>query len=235
MLKVINLEAGYGALKVLDGVSLHVDKGELVAVFGGNGAGKTTLVKTLIGEIPLCEGRIIYQGKQLTHPVPETLARKGIVLIPEGRELFADLTVGENLKIGAYPRKSGRTTLRRTLNEVFNLFPILRERFSQKAGTLSGGEQQMLALARGMMSEPELLLLDEPSTGLAPKLVQELYRKIAHLKTRGVTMLLIEQNAHIALKYADRAYVMENGRIVLQGDSAKLANDTRIRSAYLGQ
>ena len=235
MLKIINLETGYGALKVLHGVSLHVNAGQLVSVFGHNGSGKSTLIKAIMGEIPVWKGRIFSRGRQINGFSTERVVRAGIVLVPEGRELFADHSVSENLKIGAYARKPGARAYKRKLEEVFELFPILQERISQKAGTLSGGEQQMLAVARGMMSEPELLILDEPSIGLAPRLVRDVYEKIARLKEKGMTILLIEQNVHIALKHADLAYVLENGRIPLQGSGSELKGDPRIKSTYLGE
>jgi len=235
MLKVVNLEAGYGTLRVLEGVSLHVDEGELVTVFGHNGSGKSTLVKAIMGEIPVWDGTVFFRGKMVTGLPPERLVRRGLVFVPEGRELFSDLTVMENLRIGSYPLRPSASEYHEILGEVFELFPVLEGRLKQKAGTLSGGEQQMLAVARGMMASPQLLVLDEPSIGLAPKLVQELYGKIGQLHKRGITILLIEQNVHLALEYADRAYVIENGRITLQGSSSELIGDPRIKSAYLGE
>ena len=233
LIELRNLEVFYGDVQALWGVSLEVFKGELVALVGANGAGKTTTLRTLAGVLKPKRGQISFAGRE-THLLPaHTVADMGVALIPEGRALFAPLTVEENLVLGSYlPRVRARRAA--NLERVFTLFPRLRERRTQLAGTLSGGEQQMVAIGRALMSEPQVLIFDEPSLGLAPLLVQDVFRIIEELKAEGLTMLLVEQNVAQALRVAERAYVIENGRIVLTGSGEALSNDPQVRAAYLG-
>jgi len=233
MLKIENVEAGYGSFIVLHDVSLSVSKGEIVALVGPNGAGKTTALKTVMGLTTLYKGRILIEGKDVTKTPPHDRVKAGIALVPEGREIFAPLTVLENLYIGAY-HKEARQKLSDTLEMVFTIFPRLKERMHQKAGTLSGGESQMLAIGRALMSRPKMLLLDEPSQGLAPKVVIEIFDIFKKLNSEwGLTLLIVEQHVKNSLELADRAYVMESGKIVLEGVSKELINDERLRKAYL--
>ncbi|HDM92887.1 MAG TPA: ABC transporter ATP-binding protein [Candidatus Korarchaeota archaeon] len=231
MLSVENLEAGYGDVQVLWGVSLRVEKGEIVALLGSNGAGKTTTLKTISGLLKPKSGKIAFDGVEITGKPPHEVVRLGISLVPEGRRLFPKMTVYENLRMGAY-LVSGDVSDR--LETVYSLFPILKERRNQLAGTLSGGEQQMLAIARGLMSSPRLLMLDEPSLGLAPKIVQEVLRAVNQIRDEGVTVLLVEQNVQQALSIADRGYVIETGRIVLEGTGRELLENEHVKTAYLG-
>lgn len=231
MLEMRNLCAGYGKVEALHGVSLSVAEGEIVCLIGANGAGKSTLLMTLCGNPRASAGSVRYQGEELLNQPTHCIMRKGIAVVPEGRRVFARLTVEENLAMGGFfagPAYSAR------LGKALELFPRLRERLGQRAGTLSGGEQQMLAIARALMSEPRLLLLDEPSLGLAPLVIQQIFRVIQQLRDQGVTIFLVEQNAHQALKLADRGYVLENGRILLEGPAPILLDDPRVRDAYLG-
>ncbi|MCC7164872.1 MAG: ATP-binding cassette domain-containing protein [Anaerolineae bacterium] len=232
LLEIENLTACYGSLRALDGISLHVNPSEIVAIVGANGAGKTTLVNTIAGLLPPRDGAIRFGGK--THNSTESSIAAGIVLVPERRQIFSTLTVRENLLLGAFQHRGTRAKIESDMDWIFSLFPILKQRIEQRGGTLSGGEQQMLAIARGMMSRPRLLMLDEPSVGLAPLLVQEILRILCELRACDVTVLLIEQNAQAALSIADRAYVFETGRIVLEGTPAQLAQQENIRRAYLG-
>lgn len=236
LLQVTNLDAHYGHIQALRDVSLDVNQGEIVAVIGANGAGKTTMLRAISGVIPVSGGVIIFDGEQIESLPPEQIVPRGINHVPERRELFDSLTVLDNLQLGAYHRRDRelRTEVASDLEQVWEIFPILRRRQKQLAGTLSGGEQQMLAIARGLMAQPKLLLLDEPSMGLAPLLVQEILRVIMILRDMGRTVLLVEQNASGALEIADRAYLMEVGRIVLQGQAMELMKDNRVQSAYLG-
>jgi len=231
-LRVENLVVAYGAVEALKGVSLEVSGAEIVAVLGANGAGKTTLLKAISGLVPVKSGRILYNGEKLHTLPPHVIAKKGIVHIPEGRRVFATLTVEENLNLGAYgcPKEEVRAAKER----VFQLFPVLRERRKQLAGTLSGGEQQMLAIGRGLMRSPKLMLLDEPSLGLAPILVDQVFSTIVQINKDGVPILIVEQNARKALAISDKAYILEVGRIVLSGLAKELAQDERVRVAYLG-
>ena len=231
MLSVENLEAGYGDVQVLWGVSLRVEKGEIVALLGSNGAGKTTTLKAISGLLKPKSGKIAFDGVEITGKPPHEVVRLGISLVPEGRRLFPKMTVYENLRMGAY-LVSGDVSDR--LETVYSLFPILKERRNQLAGTLSGGEQQMLAIARGLMSSPRLLMLDEPSLGLAPKIVQEVLRAVNQIRDEGVTVLLVEQNVQQALSIADRGYVIETGRIVLEGTGRELLENEHVKTAYLG-
>jgi len=234
MLKVINLQAGYGALNILDGVSLHIDAGEVVALLGGNGAGKSTLLKTISGLLAPSEGRILHGERNIAGWPAERIAALGITLVPEGRGLFPGMSVRDNLRLGGYARRMGARKLRENVEKAFDLFPALRERRAEQVGNLSGGQQQMVALARALVGEPALLLLDEPSTGLAPLLVAELFEKITHLKQAGMTLMLAEQNVQHALRIADRAYVLENGRIALDGPAPTLMSSEAIQHVYLG-
>ncbi len=236
MLELRGVSAGYGHVAVLRDVTVSVAAGELVTVVGANGAGKSTLLKVAAGLVPAASGSVLFEGADVTRLKAERRVSRGIALVPEGRRLFGPLTVAENLELGGYSRRrdSGADTARR-LDEVFALFPVLRERASQPSATLSGGEQQMLAIGRALMSEPRLLLLDEPSLGLAPLVVQEIFAALDTLRARGVTVLLVEQDARLALKHASRGYVMRTGRVVLEGTAADLLADDDVRLIYLGQ
>ncbi len=234
MLEVSGLVAGYGRITILREVELRVDQGELVALLGVNGAGKTTLMKTIAGLLPSTAGRISFGNVELTGQGTERTVEAGIVLVPEGRMVFPRMTVRENLLLGGvHPRPRPRRDA--TLRRVLDLFPLLAERRDQKAATMSGGEQQMLAIARGLMAEPKLLILDEPSLGLAPLMVQETYAALRRLNAEGLTILLAEQNVKLSLAASTRGYVMENGRIVLTGVSSELAHNPLTRKAYLGR
>jgi branched-chain amino acid transport system ATP-binding protein len=237
LLQVNDLDVYYGPIQALHGVSLEVGAGEIVAVIGANGVGKTTLLRALSGVLPSDGGEIHFEGQSIAGLRPEQIVRLGISQVPERRELFASMTVLENLELGAYHRhgRDAKANLQRDLEKVWEVFPILRARQKQVAGTLSGGEQQMLAIARGLMAQPKLLLLDEPSLGLAPLLVQEVLRIVGQLREMGRTVLLVEQNAHGALQVADRAYLMEVGRIVMKGTTAELMEEERIQRAYMGR
>ena len=235
LLRVENLEAGYGELHVVRDVTFEVKEKELVCLLGSNGAGKTTTLKAISGIIPpqVFKGRIIFAGEDITHIAPHERVEKGLVHVPEGRGIFPDLTVYENLKIATYTKRA-REHFEDSLEIVYNIFPILKERKNQRAGTLSGGEQQMLAIARGLMQRPKIIMLDEPSLGLAPKIVLNLFKLIAKLRDQGYTILLVEQNVYQALQISDRAYIIENGRIVRSGSSSEMLNDPDIKKAYLG-
>jgi branched-chain amino acid transport system ATP-binding protein len=238
MLRIKNLEAGYGPLKVLRKVSMHIGPSEIVTVIGANGAGKTTLLKTISGLLRAQAGEIIFEKRNLRMLPPEMIVFLGCSLVPEGRQLFAPMTVRENLILGAYVqyRRRRQEEVKEDLERVFALFPRLKERETQLAGTLSGGEQQMLAIGRALLSRPAVLLLDEPSMGLAPRLVREIFDHIARLRTeRGVTILLVEQNARAALSIADRGYVLETGRVVLEGLAEDLLANRDVQRAYLGR
>jgi len=235
MLKVINLSTYYGAIRALNSISLHIDEGEIVTLIGANGAGKTTILKTIAGLLRPREGRILLRDKSIIGLPPAGIVSRGISLVPEGRELFGDMTVQDNLFLGAYQRGKSQRELEGDFEDVFRMFPTLLERRRQRAKTLSGGEQQMLAIGRALMAQPKLLLLDEPSTGLAPLLVKEIFDKIVKLRESGTTILLIEQNAKMALDIADRGYVLENGRITVQGTREQLVENERVKQAYLGR
>ena len=232
VLNVQDLEASYGNIQALKGVNIEVKEGEIVAVIGGNGAGKTTLLSCISGIMPY-KGSITYLGNEISKLGTDKIVEMGVVQVPEGRQIFPELSVLENLKMGGYSRKRG-DSLQPELDMGFELFPRLKERMSQKGGSLSGGEQQMLAVARALMAKPKLLLLDEPSMGLAPVIVADIFRTISKLHGEGITIVLIEQNAKLALKYADRAYVLETGMIELTGTGDELANDPRVIELYLG-
>jgi branched-chain amino acid transport system ATP-binding protein len=234
MLTLENISVGYGAIRALKGVSMHVEQGEVVTLIGANGAGKTTTLRTITGLLSPTEGRILFEGQEISGRPTHQLVARGISMSPEGRGVFANLTVHENLLMGAYLKKN-KAEINEDLQRGFRMFPRLKEREAQKAGTLSGGEQQMLAMARALMSRPRLLLLDEPSLGLAPLVVHTIFEAIDEIRGEGTTILLVEQNAHAALKHSDRAYVLETGRIVMEGPSKELAADPRIKEAYLGE
>lgn len=233
MLKIENLHIKYGAIHAVKGIDLEVNEGEIVTLIGANGAGKSSILKALSGLEKPNEGTITYEGKVLNKMTAQDIMKLGISHVPEGRRIFADMTVLENLELGAYQRKD-KDGIKQDLLGVYERFPILKERKNQSAGTLSGGEQQMLAMGRAMMSKPKLILLDEPSMGLAPILVREIFSIIADIKRQGVTVLLVEQNARMALSVADRAYVLETGKIVMSGTGAELAASEDIQKAYLG-
>ncbi len=232
MITVTDLYSGYGKVPILNAVSFEVKEHEMVAIIGPNGAGKSTLLKTIAGLVHPSAGKVMLDGKEITGLPSYQIIFEGIAYVPEGGRVFANMSVADNLRMGAY---SNRQILKEgVLDEVFALFPILKERANKFARTLSGGERQMLAIARGLVSRPKLLMLDEPSLGLAPKLVDEIYEKIKLLKESGLTVLLVEQNVAYALELADRGYVLENGRICLEGNCADLADNDHIRRAYLG-
>ena len=234
MLTLENISVSYGAIRALKGVSMRVEKGEVVTLIGANGAGKTTTLRTITGLLSPTDGSITFEGQEISGRPTHQLVARGISMSPEGRGVFANLTVRENLQMGAYLKKN-KAEIAEDLERGFRMFPRLKERESQKAGTLSGGEQQMLAMARALMSRPRLLLLDEPSLGLAPLVVHTIFEAIDEIRGEGTTILLVEQNAHAALKHSDRAYVLETGRIVMEGPSKELAADPRIKEAYLGE
>ena len=233
MLSVENLNVYYGAIHALHDISFHVDTGEIVTLIGANGAGKTSILQSISALIPRRSGAITFDGKDLSHIPAHRLISMGLTQVPEGRRVFATMTVMENLEMGAYTRRS-RTETQQDLDMVFTHFPRLKERMKQYAGTLSGGEQQMLAMGRALMSHPRLLMLDEPSMGLAPILVEQIFEIIQELHRSGTTILLVEQNADMALKIADRAYILETGSIVLTGAGAELARSPEVKKAYLG-
>ena len=234
MLTLDNVSVNYGAIEALTGISMHVETGEVVTLIGANGAGKTTTLRTITGLLQPRAGKITFEGEDIGGRATHRLVAKGISMSPEGRGVFANLSVRENLQMGAYLKKDKRA-IAAEMERAFQMFPRLKERESQKAGTLSGGEQQMLAIGRALMSQPRLLLLDEPSLGLAPLVVHTIFEAIDEIKSKGTTILLVEQNAHAALKHSDRAYVLETGRIVMEGSSKELAADPRIKEAYLGE
>lgn len=233
MLNIENLHVSYGRIAALRGINISVEKGEIVTIVGGNGAGKTTTLRTISGVHKPRSGRIFFEGHDLVGQTSEQIVARGISHSPEGRLIFGRLTVLENLLLGAYARK-GKAAIRDDVARMFEMFPILSERRNQRAGTLSGGEQQMLAIGRSLMSKPKLLLLDEPSLGLAPLIVKQIFEIIGGLRDSGVTILLVEQNANEALRIADRAYVIETGHIATEGPSEDIVKDPQLRSAYLG-
>jgi len=234
MLVLENVSVSYGAIEALTDISLEVNQGEVVTLIGANGAGKTTTLRTITGLLEPKNGRITYEGKTISGMAAHKLLPLGIAMSPEGRGVFANLSVRENMEMGAYIR-SDKKGIADDMERGFTMFPRMKERESQKAGTLSGGEQQMLAMVRALMSRPRLLLLDEPSLGLAPLVVHAIFQAIDAIRAEGTTILLVEQNANAALQHSDRAYVLETGRIVMQGDSKQLAADPRVKEAYLGE
>jgi len=237
MLRVESVTAFYGAIQALRNVSIHVSAGEIATLLGANGAGKTTLMKVISGIHPLTKGRLLFGGQNIAGLPGERILRLGIGQVPEGRQIFAPLTVMDNLTLGAYVRfkREEKNEVLRDLQAIFELFPVLKERQKQRAGTLSGGEQQMVAIGRTLMARPKLLLLDEPSMGLAPRVVTDIFKAIQTLRTRGTTIFLVEQNAKAALKVADRGYIIETGRIILEGETENLLNNKEVQRAYLGK
>jgi branched-chain amino acid transport system ATP-binding protein len=234
MLRIDDLHAAYGDIGVLKGITLEILKGEIVCLLGANGAGKSTTLKVISGILRPSQGSVLFQGQNITRHSPNAIVRMGLSHVPEGRQIFSRLTVMQNLLLGGYPRKSKKAEAQELFDFIFNLFPILKERLKQKAGTLSGGEQQMLAIARGLMSQPKLLLLDEPSLGLAPLVVNSIFGVVKDLRTSGIPILLVEQNVAATLKIADRAYIMETGKIATQGSASDLLGDDEVRKRYLG-
>jgi len=234
VLEVAGLEVSYGAVKALRGVSLTLRRGEIVTLIGANGAGKSTTLRAIMGLVPAVSGTVSYRGQALAGKPTFRIVRDKMTLVPEGRAVFANLTVRENLDLGAYCRHEGQDVTA-DIERVFTIFPRLKERFRQRAGTLSGGEQQMLAIGRALMSRPEVLLLDEPSLGLAPLLVHTIFEAIENINREGASVLLVEQNANAALKHSHRAYVLETGGVTLAGPSAEIATDPRVKEAYLGE
>jgi branched-chain amino acid transport system ATP-binding protein len=233
LLEVQDLNVYYGAIHALKGISFHVEKGEIVALIGANGAGKSTTLSTISGLLRPRAGKVTYRGDDLTQSLSDQIVRKGIVQVPEGRKIFATLTVMENLEMGAFTQKN-KAAIQKDVQNGFQRFPRLNERRNQLGGTLSGGEQQMLAIARGLMAQPDLLLLDEPSMGLSPLLVEQIFTIIRDINNQGVSILLVEQNAQMALSIADRGYVLETGRVVLEGPAQELLHNDMVIEAYLG-
>ncbi len=235
MLHIENVSVYYGAIQALDGVSLTVNQGEVVTMIGANGAGKSTTIRTISGLVRPRSGKITFEGEDISTLPPHVLVEKGISQSPEGRRIFANMSIRENLELGAYIHHGNKRQILDDMDRVFALFPRLKERINQLAGTMSGGEQQMLAIGRALMSRPKLLMLDEPSLGLAPFLVQQIFKIIREVNSQGVTVLLVEQNAFQALRVANRGYVLETGRVVKEDDAAKLLIDDDVRKAYLGE
>jgi len=235
MLRVDDLHAAYGDIGVLKGISLEICPGEIVCLLGANGAGKSTLLKVISGVLHPSQGSVLFQDQEITRYSPHKIVRMGLSHVPEGRQIFSRLTVMQNLLLGGYPRKSNKAETQELSEFIFNLFPILRERLKQKAGTLSGGEQQMLAISRSLMSHPRLLLLDEPSLGLAPLIVEEIFRVIKDLRSRGISILLVEQNVIGALNIADRGYIMEIGKMAAHGKAGDMRGNDEVRRRYLGK
>lgn len=234
MLEIKDLEVYYGMIQAIKGVSFEVNQGEVIALIGANGAGKTTILHTITGLLAPKKGTVTFEGTEITKIPAHKIVSLGMAHVPEGRRVFADLSVYENLKMGAYTRKD-KAEIERTLEKVYESFPRLKERKNQLAGTLSGGEQQMLAMGRALMSQPKIILMDEPSMGLSPIMVNEIFNIIQEVSKSGTTVLLVEQNAKKALSIADRAYVLETGKIVLEGNAKDLLNDDSIKKAYLGE
>lgn len=234
MLKLNSIQTKYGSIYALKGIDLHVNKGEIVTIIGANGAGKSTTLNTISGIVRPVTGEVIFEGKDITYMPADKIVENGLIQVPEGRDIFPNLTVYENLLLGAYLRKDDKSVIKKDIDNVTSYFPRLAERFKQLGGTLSGGEQQMLAIARALMSKPKLLLMDEPSLGLAPKVVKDIFDVIKKINKDGTTIVLVEQNAMLALSVAHRGYVMETGKIVMEDEASKLINDERVKAAYLG-
>jgi branched-chain amino acid transport system ATP-binding protein len=234
LLKVTGLKVAYGGIQAVKGVDFEVHEGELVSLIGSNGAGKTTTMKAITGSLPINDGDIEYMGKSIRGQGPWDLVKQGLAMVPEGRGVFARMSTAENLQMGAYIRND-KAGIAADIDKVFTIFPRLKERSTQLAGTLSGGEQQMLAIGRALMSRPKVLLMDEPSMGLAPIMVDKIFEVVRDVYAQGVTILLVEQNASRALAIADRGYVMESGLITMSGDAKKMLNDPKVRAAYLGE
>ena len=234
MLTVENLSVNYGAINALNNISFNIKEGEIVALIGANGAGKTTILNTISSIVEPRSGKVIFKGEDITHVPPHKVVKMGISQVPEGRRVFPKMSVLENLEMGAYTR-ADKDGIRQDMESIFQRFPRLAERKKQSAKTLSGGEQQMLAIGRALMARPQLLLMDEPSMGLAPLLVEEIFRIIVEISKAGTTILLVEQNAHMALSIANRGYVLETGEVVLEGEAQELASNPDVRKAYLGE
>ncbi len=234
MLELRNIHTFYGKIEALKGINLKVKRGEIVCLIGANGAGKTTTLLTISGIVKPKVGDVIFNEESINNYSPDKIVKSGIVHVPEGRRIFPELTVEENLILGAYIQKD-KQKIKENLEKVFTLFPILKERYKQLGGTMSGGEQQMLAIARGLMSEPKILLLDEPSLGLAPKIVEKIFEIITEINSEGTPILLVEQNANLALQISTRGYVIETGKIILEGSSKELLNNDEVKKAYLGE
>jgi len=234
LLELDGVRAGYGPIDVLDGISIAMHKGEIVTIIGANGAGKTTTLMTISGVVRPRQGKIVFEGRPLANLRPFEIVRVGICQSPEGRKIFPRMTVLENLQMGAYTRRD-KESIQRDIDHAYELFPVLKERHQQLGGTLSGGEQQMLAVARALMSKPKLLLLDEPSLGLAPLIVLKIFEVIRQLNSEGISVLLVEQNARLALKLAHRGYVLETGAITMSGSGQELLHDKRVQDAYVGE
>ena len=237
MLKVKNLFVKYGEIQALHDINIELKKNEIVAIVGNNGAGKTSLINTITGIVQCYDGEIIFNNENITNLPTDKIVKYGIIQVPEGREIFSELTVEENLELGAYQRfkKEDKNKIFETLDEIYSLFPILKNRKNQIAGTLSGGEQQMLAIGRGLMAKPKIMLLDEPSLGLAPLIVEEVFNVIKRLREQEVSILIVEQNAYAALKNSDRAYIIETGKITMHDKSENLLNNEKIQEAFLGK
>ncbi len=237
MLKVKNLSVKYGEIQALHDINIELKKNEIVAIVGNNGAGKTSLINTITGIVQCYDGEIIFNNENITNLPTDKIVKYGIIQVPEGREIFSELTVEENLELGAYQRfkKEDKNKIFETLDEIYSLFPILKNRKNQIAGTLSGGEQQMLAIGRGLMAKPKIMLLDEPSLGLAPLIVEEVFNVIKRLREQEVSILIVEQNAYAALKNSDRAYIIETGKITMHDKSENLLNNEKIQEAFLGK
>jgi branched-chain amino acid transport system ATP-binding protein len=233
VLELKNVDSYYGKIKALEGISAVIDKGEIVTILGSNGAGKSTLLKTVSGLVKTQKGSITFMGEDITKLQPHEIVELGVVHIPEGRRIFGTMTVLENLELGGYTQRKKKHHIKENVENIFELFPRLKERAKQKAGTLSGGEQQMLAIGRGLMVEPKLLMLDEPSMGLAPIIVKEIMKIITNINKQGTTILLVEQNARAALKLATRGYVLETGSIKIEGSATELQEDSKVVNAYL--
>lgn len=233
LLELQNVTSGYGELQILWGATMRVEPGQLTALVGSNGSGKTTLLRTVVGQIKPWQGTVFFQGQDVSKLPSHSKADMGLILVPEGRQLFTDMTVQENLEMGATPRRA-RAAVERNLDRVYRFFPRLKERSQQKAGTMSGGEQQMLAVARGIMAEPQLLMIDELSLGLAPVLTLDLYQSLRKLRNDGLTILLVEQNVRMALKVSDYAYVLSEGKVDLHGPSKEIEQNEAVRQTYLG-
>ncbi len=233
VLQLENIESGYGEVQVLWGISLQISPGKVTTIIGANGAGKTTTLRTIMSSVPTWNGRILMNGQDVTKLSPHAKASRGLVLVPEGRQLFPDMSVEENLEMGGYAHRA-RKHLKENLAHVFELFPRLKERRTQKSSTLSGGEQQMLAMGRGLMQQPVVLMIDELSLGLAPVLAQQLFLTLKTLKEQGITIILVEQNVHLALAVSDYTYVFAEGRVPIQGESQQVASMDEVRKAYLG-
>lgn len=234
LLEVRNIHSGYGKMIILKGINIQASENEIVSIIGANGSGKTTLLRTISGFVPMAEGSVVFRGEELKGLKPNEIVTRGVAQVPEGRQLFPKMTVHENIELGAYLRKDAQE-IRRDIREwIYGLFPVLKERENQLAGTLSGGEQQMLAISRGLMSKPKLLMLDEPSFGLAPLVIEKVFETIRKVCQGGLAIILVEQNSTVTLEISDRTYVLETGRIVLEGESRNLIDNPHIKEAYLG-